>query len=201
MASARFCLRCLIDGSVDGKPGKNGESLPTVPAPRSTRLMMSGRLSVSATALRTRASRKGSRSTRIPNMLCDDDRHGVDPVLAVVLERARLLRRHLHDEVELAPAQREHHRRRVGVERDHDRVERCLTAPVVVEAHELRALLVLALQAERAGPDHAARHPGSRLRGDRGRLDDRLVRRLAERDTGKRCSAASAGTARCRARS
>ena len=34
--------------------------------------MMSGRLSVSAIARRTRASRNGSRSTRIPNMLCDE---------------------------------------------------------------------------------------------------------------------------------
>ena len=102
-------------------------------------------------------------------------------VLRVLLEDLHLLRRELHREVDLPCPQREHHRGRPLVVGDLDTVERRLTAPIGVVPHEVGALLVdVVLELERAGADHAALDPFSRLRGIGRRLDDRLVGRLAD---------------------
>ena len=102
-------------------------------------------------------------------------------VLRVALERGALLRRQLHREVDLACPESEHHRRAALVEGDLDAVHRRRATPVRRVAHERRALLVdVVRELEGAGPDHPALDPRAGIRGDRGGLDDRLVRGLAE---------------------
>ena len=127
-------------------------------------------------------------------------RRGVDLVPAVVPEGAGLLRGQLLAQVDLPRSQREDHRGRAFVEGEHCPVERRSTAPVAREADELgSSVRCIALDPEGAGPDHAARNPRARLCRDRGRLDDRLVRRLADEPRDVRRSATSGGTAPCTA--
>ncbi len=56
--------------SVDGKTGANGLSLPTSALPWNRPVTMSGRLSVSAMAWRTRGSVNGAWSVRIESSRC-----------------------------------------------------------------------------------------------------------------------------------
>ena len=109
------------------------------------------------------------------------DRLRVVDVLRVVLEHLRFLRRQLHAQVDLPASKREHEWSRAREERQLHSVERRTAAPVRVVPDELRTLLLrVALELERARSDHAALDPRTRIGGDRGRLDDRLVRRLAQ---------------------
>ena len=72
LASAMFRLRCRIAGDDDGYRFQNGVSLPSVPSPSSSLEISSGRLSVSATARRTRGSLRSppGSSVRIVNWRC-----------------------------------------------------------------------------------------------------------------------------------
>ena len=94
-------------------------------------------------------------------------------------ERRRSTRGELLDEVDLSRPQGDHLRRRALVHRHADGVERRLSAPVRVVAHERRAAPVLvALESIGAGPGHLRRHPGTDLVVPR---EDRApVRRLPD---------------------
>ena len=71
LASWMFCVRCFV-GDVDLNCFQNGLSLPTTAWPSMTFPISSGRLTVRATARRTRASLNGAMSVRMQNWRCAD---------------------------------------------------------------------------------------------------------------------------------
>ena len=180
-ASARFCLRCLIDLSVDPNCFQNGLSLPSCAcAEHHTCDLLR---TVDRQGDGSADARIAQRSLIAPHAelsMCGH-RLGVVRVPRVVLEGLSLLWRELHRQVDLPGTQGKHEGRAALVERNPHTIERRAAAPVRVVADELGAPLVdVAPEPERPGADHAARDPRAGLRHDRSRLDDRLIRRLAE---------------------
>ncbi len=181
LASAMFCVRCF------DRPVGRGEALPErVVVPD-----LAGPEHDLRQLLRAiDHERDGPADARVleharvgphADLAMSRGRQRVVLVLRVALERGALLRRQLHREVDLPCPEREHHRRAPLVEGDLDAVHRRRATPVRRVAHERRALLVdVVRELEGAGPDHPALDPRARIRGDRGGLDDRLVRGLAE---------------------